>query len=207
MKYFYSIILIIVIISCKEKPHLYTDEQVQIFTNEFDKYVNEKNEYLKTGDRSPLLDKDKPDFKGLHYFIYDPSFRFEGPIQKYAEPDTFIIYGSKQDDERPAIKFGYFDFTVKEQKCTIQIYKILTTNPDYQNYLFLGFTDETTNKTTYGAGRYIDLQVNPENNYIIDFNYAYNPYCAYNPKYSCAIPPQENNLPLAVEAGEKKYHD
>jgi len=75
--------------------------------------------------------------------------------------------------------------------------------PDTNKYIFLGFTDETTNKETYGAGRYINLELNNKNHYVVDFNYAYNPYCAYNPKYSCAIPSRENHLKIAIEAGEK----
>ncbi|NIU01421.1 MAG: DUF1684 domain-containing protein, partial [Nitrosopumilaceae archaeon] len=71
----------------------------------------------------------------------------------------------------------------------------------------LGFTDKTSGDETYGGGRYIDLVEHDRNHYVIDFNKAYNPYCAYNPKYSCAIPPEENHLAIAVTAGEKIFKE
>ncbi|HEX6333812.1 MAG TPA: DUF1684 domain-containing protein, partial [Flavisolibacter sp.] len=80
-------------------------------------------------------------------------------------------------------------------------------NTEYRNHLFLPFTDATTGKTTYEVGRYIDLQITDirEGWVTIDFNKAYNPYCAYTSGYNCPIPPAENRLPVAIEAGEKSY--
>jgi len=74
-----------------------------------------------------------------------------------------------------------------------------------EKYLFLGFTDQTTGKETYNTGRYIDLVELPDGDYVVDFNLAYNPYCAYNPRYTCAIPPSENKLPFKVRAGERIF--
>ena len=127
-------------------------------------------------------------------------------IHIYDNPDTVVIYGTKED-ERPSLKYGYFEFAYNDNKYQLQIFRILRDKPKQNDYLFLGFTDATSNGETYGGGRYINLELNEENIYLIDFNYAYNPYCAYNPKYSCAIPTRENHLEIAVEAGEKKYHD
>ena len=195
----------IVIWSCNSPQHKYTDEQVSTFKNEFEKYVAEKNEYFRS-DESPLLEEDIPDFTALHYYEYNPEFRFEGSINIFENPDSVTIYGTKKD-ERPSIKYGYFEFSYDEQMYQLQIYKILRRKPDQDDYLFLGFTDATSNNETYGGGRYINLELNQENQYVVDFNYAYNPYCAYNPKYSCAIPSRENHLAIAVKAGEKKYHE
>jgi uncharacterized protein (DUF1684 family) len=206
MKYLILFLGVIFTISCSNKQHAYSDEQVDHFKKQFANYVDEKNDYLKSDDKSPLLESDKPDFTGLHYYKYNPNFRFEGPIHIYQNPDTVIIYGSK-NDERPSLKFGYVEFLFDEEKYQLQIFEILRDKPEQDKYLFLGFTDETSNDETYGGGRYINLEMNEENYYIIDFNYAYNPYCAYNPKYSCAIPTRENHLEIAVDAGEKKYHD
>ena len=206
MKYLIIVLSIFMIISCNNKQHAYSDEQVTEFKQEFEKYVIEKNEYLKSEDDSPLLEKEKPGFSGLHYYDYDPNYRFEGPITIYENPDTIIIYGSK-NDERPSLKFGYFQFLFNDKTYQLQVFKILPKKPQQSDYLFLGFTDETSNVDTYGGGRYINLELNKENHYIVDFNYAYNPYCAYNPKYSCAIPTKENHLNIAIEAGEKKYHE
>ena len=206
MKYLMVVFSALLVVSCSNKQHTYSDEQVAKFTQEFENYVNEKNEYLKSDSTSPLLKNDKPDFAGLHYYEYNPNYRFEGPIHVYDNPDTVIIYGSKKD-ERLSLKYGYFEFLFNEEKHHLQIFKILRKKPQQSDYLFLGFTDQTSNLETYGGGRYINLELNDENHYIVDFNYAYNPYCAYNPKYSCAIPTRENHLEISIEAGEKKYHE
>jgi uncharacterized protein (DUF1684 family) len=164
----------------------------------------EKDSIFKEVDFSPILENDREDFKGLNYYPIDLKWRFQGPITQY---DTIIndtIIGTK-GDLRPARKYGYFEFELDNKIHHLEIYKIIRPDTAYQNYLFLGFTDETTGKSTYGTGRYIDLTIRSDNNYVVDFNKAYNPYCAYNPKYTCAIPPDENALPLAVTAGEKTY--
>jgi uncharacterized protein len=205
MKYLIITFSSLILFSCGNKQHSYTDEQVAQFEQDFEKYIVEQYEFCKSED-SPLLEDDKPDFKGLHYYEYNPDFRFEGPIHIYDNPDTVIIYGSKKD-ERPSLKYGYFEFPFNGEKYQLQIFEILRDKPQKNIYLFLGFTDATSNEETYGGGRYINLELNEENIYLVDFNYAYNPYCAYNPKYSCAMPTRENHLQLAIEAGEKKYHD
>lgn len=205
MKHLIFSLLILLLVSCSNRQHSYSDEQVAQFEQDFKKYVNEKNKYCKS-DESPILESDKPGFTGLHYYEYNPNFRFEGPIHIYDNPDTVIIYGSKED-ERPSLKYGYFEFPFDGKKYQLQIFRILRDKPQLNDYLFLGFTDATSNGETYGGGRYINMELNEENFYLVDFNYAYNPYCAYNPKYSCAIPTRENHLELAIEAGEKKYHD
>ena len=165
----------------------------------------EKDHFFKNDPDSPLLPEDKTNFKGLNYYPVDLSFRFEGPIIQYDTMVVDTIRGTREGDLRPAWRYGYFDFVYNQQRYRLQIYKILRDDPNLQKYLFLGFTDETSGKETYGGGRYIDLTENEENYYIIDFNLAYNPYCAYNPKYSCAIPPAENHLPFPVTAGEKIF--
>ncbi len=206
MKYF-TVIILLLLFACDQKPsHPYSENQVLEFTNQFNTHIQDKDNYWKTGEDSPLLENDKPEFQGLDYFNYDPAFRFEGPITKYENPDTIIIYGKREGDERPSLKYGYFAFNMANQEYRLQIYDVIRSKPDQQNYLFLGFTDETSNAETYGGGRYIDIEKNQENFYIVDFNFAYNPYCAYNPKYSCAIPTKENYLKIKIKAGEKKFH-
>ncbi len=166
----------------------------------------EKDRDFKTDPDSPLLAEDREAFQGLKYYPVDLSLRFEGAIVKYDSllPDTII--GSK-GDRRPALRYGYFPFTYQNREYRLQIYKILRDNPEYAKYLFLGFTDRSSGGETYGGGRYIDLAENDENHYVVDFNLAYNPFCAYNPRYSCAIPAAENRLPFAVKAGEKVFKE
>jgi uncharacterized protein (DUF1684 family) len=166
----------------------------------------EKDQWLKSEKNSPLLEEDKADFKGLKYYPVDLSLRFEGSITKYDSviPDTII--GTK-GELRPALKYGYFPFTYRGNEYKLEVYKMLRDDPEYAKYLFLGFTDATGGQETYGGGRYIDMTENEENFYLLDFNLAYNPYCAYNPRYSCAIPPAANRLSFKVTAGEKIFKE
>lgn len=164
----------------------------------------EKDRDFKNDPNTPLLAEDREAFQELNYYPVDLSLRFEGPIVKYDSPLPDTIIGTK-GDRRPALRYGYFPFTYQGREYRLQIYKILRDNPEFAKYLFLGFTDRTSGAETYGGGRYIDLIENEENHYVIDFNFAYNPFCAYNPRYSCAIPAAENRLPIAIKAGEKVF--
>ncbi len=189
--------------STREPEPEYSPEEQQI-VDEILKERKQKDLEFLTEDWSPLLPEDKEHFKGLKYYPVDLSYRFEGPIVKYDSTILDTIIGTK-GDLRPAIKYGYFEFQYNGNTYRLQIYKFMRDKPELQKYLFLGFTDATSGKETYGAGRYIDLIENEQNFYIVDFNLAYNPYCAYNPRYTCAIPPPENRLPFPVYAGEKIF--
>ncbi len=105
--------------------------------------------------------------------------------------------------------YGTLSFMLNDSACTLNIYqsKQLIAAAGFTDYLFIPFTDKTSGIGTYGGGRYIDLLMNDikENIYTLDFNKAYNPYCAYTTGYNCPVPPRENDLPIAVEAGEKNY--
>jgi uncharacterized protein len=83
----------------------------------------------------------------------------------------------------------------------------LSKKKEYKNYLFLPFLDLTSGNESYGGGRYIDMRIPKGNIITIDFNKAYNPYCAYNHKYSCPVVPDENNLNIEIKAGVKKFHN
>jgi hypothetical protein len=181
-------------------------EEEQRIKSEILQSRSEKDSLFQVADWSPILENERSDFNGLNYFPVDLHWRFEGPIVTYDSLIKDTIAGTK-GDLRPAMRYGYFEFTVHKKPARLEIYKIIRSDTAYQDYLFLGFTDRTTGKSTYGTGRYIDLSIRRDNHYIIDFNKAYNPYCAYNPRYTCAIPPDENALPFAVEAGEKIYKD
>ncbi len=205
VSYLVTLLFLFSLLAECQRTSQYSPEQQKI-VRAILKIRAEKDSAFAAADWSPLLPEDKAHFKGLKYYPIDLSLRFEGPIVKYDTliPDT--IMGTR-GDLRPAVKYGYFPFTYQGKEYRLQIYQIKHKNPEYDKYLFLGFTDATTGKETYGAGRYIDLEINPQNRYVVDFNLAYNPYCAYNPRYTCAIPPEENRLPFPVRAGEKIFKE
>jgi uncharacterized protein (DUF1684 family) len=196
-----NILLTILLAGCNQ----YTPEQEAIIAD-IQQQRTEKDEWMKSEENSPLPEEDKANFAGLQYYPVDLSLRFEGSITRYDSviPDTII--GTK-GDLRPSVKYGYFPFTYRGKEYKLEVYKILRESPEYAKYLFLGFNDASSGHETYGGGRYIDMTENEENFYLVDFNLAYNPYCAYNPRYSCAIPPAANRLPFKVTAGEKIFKE
>ena len=194
--------IILLFLTCKSG---YSPEQQQII-DQIEITRLEKDSLFKHADWSPLPDEEKEQFAGLKYFPVDLTLRFEGPITLYNTPIPDTIVGTK-GDLRPAIRYAYFSFHYQYKDYRLELYKILRDDPGYDNYLFLGFTDETTGDESYPTGRYIDVTENPENHHVIDFNLAYNPYCAYNERYTCAIPSEENQLPFAIRAGERIYEE
>lgn len=176
------------------------------YEKSIEKIREEKNEYMKNADTSPFNAKTKVEFHPLNYYEPDSSFVFESKLYKYETPDSVTIYGTK-GEPRQSIRYGYLEITRGDKNIKVNVYKnILKSGGEYYS---IWFTDKTTNETTYGVGRYIDFELNndPDYVYTIDFNLAYNPYCAYSSEYSCAIPTKEDYLDFAVEAGEKKFHD
>lgn len=208
-KFFLLFIAALILFSCQKSDfkNAYSSAQVDSLKQSFKAHLDSTAYSFKTEEWSPLTEEDKAEFNGLTYYPYDISWRFQGKVNMYAQPDSMIIRGSREGDLRPAIKYGYFEFEKNGQEHQLQIIKIFSTRPERTAHLFLGFWDETSDDETYGGGRYIDIEENEENFYIVDFNCAYNPYCAYSARYSCAIPPFENRLNIPVTAGEKIFKE
>lgn len=182
------------------------------YTAEEKEYINliesertEKDEYMKNDPYSPFNQEPKVKFEPLNYFDVDPTFVFKSSLTEFENKDTIIISGTK-GEERKVLKYGFVKFVYENKDFIMIVYE--GTSKSGQTYHSLWFTDITTNEETYGVGRYLDFELNPDKGYIytIDFNKAYNPYCAYSPKYSCAIPTKEDFLSLEIKAGEKKFH-
>jgi hypothetical protein len=155
---------------------------------------------------SPFNRDGKAVFHALNYFEPDPDFVFYSKLFLYEKQDTINISGTK-GEERTAVRTGYVKFGFNGKEYKLNVYEGTTGTNDI--YHSIWFTDKTTNKETYGVGRYLDFEKfeSPDNIYKIDFNLAYSPYCSYSSIYSCAIPSKEDYLDLAVEAGEKKFHE
>jgi uncharacterized protein (DUF1684 family) len=165
----------------------------------------EKDVFFRSEDNSPILPNERPDFHGLSYYPVNPDLRFSVTLHRYARPNS-IRLTTNTGEIRSGLRYGYFDFKVANQNCRLQVYR-LEDAASHEASLFIPFRDATSGKETYGAGRYIDLKENTSGIYDLDFNRAYNPYCAYNTKYSCPVPPAENTLGVPIRAGEKKYSE
>ena len=157
---------------------------------------------------SPLDEKDLKDFRGLDFFEIDANYIVEAEFVRTPSEPPFAMKTST--DRLPIyVKYGelYFRLMGKDLKLNVYQNQELVQDPEYYDYLFLPFTDLTNGKSTYGGGRYIDLRIPESNEVIIDFNKAYNPYCAYSGKYSCPVPPEENDLDVEIFAGVKSFDE
>ncbi len=163
---------------------------------------------FRSGRESPLQDEDRTKFHGLAYYGIDPAYRIKVTLRRYPKPETIRI-ATNTEEIRQALRYGYFEFEIQGQKCRLQVYRMLDDNETGGAQLFIPFRDATSGKETYGGGRYIDLRENATGTYDLDFNQAYNPFCAYGRDYSCPLPPRENKLPVPIYAGEKNFslHD
>jgi uncharacterized protein (DUF1684 family) len=205
----YFIAIVLLFSSCRQNKNgteKYTAIQADSMKIAFNDYLSQRNRSFSKEPWSPLLDSDRESFHSLKYFDYDINWHFEGKLELLSDPDTVIIHGSK-GEERKCFNYAYFNFSKDGSDYRLLILKFPAHKIGAKPYLFLGFWDKTSGNETYGGGRYIDIEENEENYYVIDFNYAYNPYCAYNHRYTCAVPPLKNRLPLAIKAGEKTFKE
>ena len=167
---------------------------------------SEKDSIFQNEPNSPFNFKGKVEFHPLNYFDIDPEFVLQSKLHNYDTKDTIAIFGTK-GEERSSIRYGSLKLNYKGTEFDLNVYE--TIYQDTIKYYSIWFTDETTNDETYGVGRYINFErdENLDHIYKIDFNTAYNPYCAYTSTYSCAIPTKEDHIAVAIKAGEKKFHD
>ena len=163
-----------------------------------------KDEAFKSGKESPIPEEGKPDFRGLAYYPVNPGLRFSATLHRYPGPKQ-VRLGTNTGEIRRGLRYGYFEFPVEGQTCRLQVYR-LDDGLGGGASLFMPFRDATSGQETYASGRYIDLKENTSGVYDLDFNRAYNPYCAYNSKFSCPVPPIENVLKVPIRAGEKNYN-
>ncbi len=163
-----------------------------------------RDAFFRSNPRSPIPDKDRAAFKGLEYYPIQDSLRFRVRLHRYPVPEK-VQLATNTGELRDGLKYGYFEFQVQGNVCRLQVYRMEDSSDSGRPYLFLPFRDATTGVETYPAGRYLDLIENTSGIYDLDFNRAYNPYCAYNEEFSCPIPPEANRLSIPVRAGEKNY--
>lgn len=198
MKYLFLVLVSISALSCAQKTPVVGDTKFQL----------ELNSEFKDVSTSPLKAKDLKDFKGLDFFKLDSTLMVKANLKRTPDSKWFKMQTttSRLSNERV---YGVLSFELQGQTFELNVYqgKDLMKEEGFTDYLFLPFLDNTNGDATYGGGRYIDLRIPVDKELEIDFNTAYNPYCAYNEKYSCPIVPRENYLDMEVRAGVKKFHD
>jgi hypothetical protein len=168
-------------------------------------YQQKLNASYKDASKSPLKKKDLKGFKGLDFFPVDSTFIVIAKLVKTVNAPTFEM--ATNTDRKPLYKeYGTLNFTLKGKACELTIYRSQDDLRDekYKDYLFLPFTDATSSNESYGGGRYMDVMTTSENTdgtIELNFNNTYNPYCAYNAKYSCPLTPRKNHLDIEIKAG------
>jgi hypothetical protein len=161
---------------------------------------------LRTHPQSALSAEQKSRFTGLQHFPYNPSLRFALPLDMDEAPTTIDV--ELRDDGLLRLRrIGKVRFRVDGQYLSLSLFWIHA----YGGGLFVPFRDLTSSETTYPGGRYLldtikgaDLG-QEDSKLVIDFNYAYNPSCAYHPRWDCPLAPPENHLPVAIRAGEQRF--
>jgi uncharacterized protein len=166
---------------------------------ELDEFRAQKDAFFKTHAQSPLTPEQQQAFEGLHYFPENPALRLVVPVEACADQEAIVMQTST-GDVREYIRYGRLQFSVDGQAVELTLYV------DGDAY-FLPFADALAGEETYGAGRYLEPEPAGDGQFVIDFNLAYNPYCAYNDDWSCPITPRENRLAVPIRAGEKTYQE
>ena len=174
----------------------------------YSEFQKAQNIFFKDASTSPLKSKDLKAFNGIDFFPIDSSFVVKSQLKRTPNTSYFEMKTTTERVTKERV-FGTISFRLNESYFELNVYQ---SEPSLKSdaesdYLFLPFLDDSNGETTYGGGRYIDLTIPSGNILVIDFNKAYNPYCAYNEKYSCPIVPRENYLPLKVTAGVKRFKD
>jgi len=170
-------------------------------------YEDSLTTYLKkyVDEHEVVMGKDK---KKMKFYPVQQNYRIVTTFERKENSPWFMMSTSGSTRQQYRV-YGVIHFSIHDTAVTLHIYqsRSLMDSEKYKEHLFIPFTDLTSGRETYGGGRYIDLNIADirNNTYVIDFNKAYNPYCAYTTGYNCPIPPKENDLAVAVKAGEMNY--
>jgi uncharacterized protein (DUF1684 family) len=198
MKYalFFSFLIFSTIISAQEETVISESKAEQIKLNE--EFSNPETTILEPAD----FEK----FKGLDFYLIDEKFIIEARFVRTPDEKPFLMPTTTARTPE-YVKYGEAHFSIGKKDFVLNLFKSTKPydEPGYEDYLFLPFTDLTSGDGSYGGGRFLDQRIPEGDTIVIDFNKAYNPYCAYSARYSCPIPPKENDLLIRIEAGVKDF--
>ena len=165
----------------------------------------EIDHFMKHHPQSPLGDEGQETFDGLNYYGPNQDLILEVEVERFPDGEPIVIMQTSTGDQQEYRRWGRFSFEIEGQSASMTIYS----DPHGRDF-FMPFRDSTNGSETYGAGRYMDehrpgFRALASNMFEVDFNYAYNPYCAYSPNFSCPLPPRENWVQVPIRAGEKNF--
>ena len=173
------------------------------YIEEINKEREEKDRFMKTSKQSPFASNPET-YHGLLYYPPDPKYKIIADLTPIQSKDVVTLTTNTGEEQR-YVQYAFAEFDLDGFHHKMVILEVMDSGP-LRGKLFFAFGDETSAVETYGAGRYLDLEKLPGSSTItLDFNKAYNPYCAYVATYSCPLPPSENLLKIPIKAGEKTY--
>ncbi|MBT8261882.1 MAG: DUF1684 domain-containing protein [Bacteroidia bacterium] len=154
---------------------------------------------------SPLKLDRIASFKALEVYPINLKYSVKAKLVRTPDEEPFLL---RTNTERLAeyVKYGEAYFEIDGKELMLNLYRDPSGNESESNILFVPFTDLTSGDGSYGGGRYLEFKIPEKENFILDFNKAFNPYCVYSDRYSCPIPPRENDLFVRIEAGVKDYN-
>ncbi|WP_291963540.1 DUF1684 domain-containing protein [Maribacter sp.] len=207
-----AVLVLGMFVSCgQEKKYHDVKDQVKLAVTsdkiaDILKFQEELNAEFKDPETSPLADRFRINFESLDFFEPDTSYVVQAEFIRTPEALPFAM-PTTTDRESTEVVYGIAKFTLNGKEHELEIYQSpeLIKQAEYEDYLFLPFTDKTNGEETYGGGRYLDLTIPKGDKIILNFNKAYNPYCAYNKKFSCPIVPKVNNLDTEIKVGVKAF--
>lgn len=204
--------------SCSKKPsQLVTPDSMTVVQQNLT-HRAEADSSFRYDPNSPFAQDTSIEYHGIKWFPIDVRYHGVSQLHRYANAETVTVMGTK-GEERRQLRYGYFTITVPDNNgqpvvLKMNVYKFTPYDTKryalYRDALSVWFTDETTGKETYDVGRYVEIgneDLNSDHLYTIDLNKAYNPYCAYSSKFSCAVPRKEDHIDIALRVGEMKYHE
>ena len=172
--------------------------------SEIAEFRAEKDDFFRDSDQSPLTLEQQEAFEGLRYFPEDPTYTVVATLE-LADDAAPVTMVTSKGTVQTFLRVGRLHFTIHDQPAELTLFQ----DAEAQS-LFLPFSDATSGAETYSAGRYVEVEAldkrDGQHRVGIDFNLAYNPYCAYNEDWICPVPPAENHLGIAIRAGEMNFH-
>lgn len=166
--------------------------------DDLETFRRSKDDYFRTG-HSPLTEEQRSVFRGLRYYPEAPALIFDVIPEPFEDQDIVQLQTSTGETQ-PYLRWARVALPIEDSMVSLTLFRSTS-----DGELFVPFQDSNAGGMTYGAGRYVDAEEIEGGLVRIDFNYAYNPYCAYNDEWSCPLPPPENRLRVAIEAGEQTF--
>jgi uncharacterized protein (DUF1684 family) len=191
---------VVVATACSSNPAIPDDDATVV--KEIEAYRADRDAFMRQDAESPIPPNKKTVLLPLPYYPPDPAFAVPAVLNVSSGTRPVMEVPTSKGVPRRVELVGTLEFSLKGQKLTLGAFVEEGTRTI--SSLFVPFADLTTGEETYPAGRYLDLQPTATGIYTIDFNKAYNPFCAYNNSYECPLPPPANRLKVAITAGEKK---